>query len=53
MEVKDLLDSLFPALSEALPDVFDPEIYTFDALLWAERLVSNYSLDNPLCIVPV
>lgn len=53
MEVKDLYDSLFPAFSEALPDVFRPEVYTFEALLWAESLVSNYSLDNPLCIVPV
>ncbi|KAL1932934.1 hypothetical protein VTP01DRAFT_8612 [Rhizomucor pusillus] len=53
MEVKDLYDSLFPAFSEALPDVFRPEVYNFEALLWAESLVSNYSLDNPLCIVPV
>ncbi|KAI8100068.1 uncharacterized protein BX664DRAFT_255930 [Halteromyces radiatus] len=51
--LQELYDSLFPAFSDAFPTVFDPSIYTFENLLWAENIISNYTLDNPLVIVTV
>ncbi|KAI7851658.1 hypothetical protein BDC45DRAFT_445119 [Circinella umbellata] len=52
-ELKDLYDSLFPAFTEAFPDTFSAEIYSFEALLWAEYILNNYSLDNSMFIVPI
>ncbi|KAF7722202.1 hypothetical protein EC973_003556 [Apophysomyces ossiformis] len=53
MELQDLYDSLFPSFSEAFPDVFDPSVFSFEALLWAEHILRNHTIDNPLAIVPL
>ncbi|KAG0168983.1 hypothetical protein DFQ28_005287 [Apophysomyces sp. BC1034] len=52
-ELQDLYDSLFPAFSEAFPDIFDQKIYSFEALVWAESIIRNHTIDNPLAIVPL
>ena len=52
-ELQELYSSLFPAFSDAVPDVFDPNIFTFEALLWADNVLNSYSLSNPLVIVPM
>lgn len=53
MDLEDLYNSLFPAFSDAFPTVFDPTIYTADNFLWAENVVSNYTIDNPLVVIPL
>ncbi|KAI8147792.1 hypothetical protein BJV82DRAFT_507046 [Fennellomyces sp. T-0311] len=52
-ELQGLYDSLFPDFTEAFPDIFDPNVYTFDALVWAEQILNNYSLSNPMVVVPL
>ncbi|KAI9263181.1 hypothetical protein BDA99DRAFT_509528 [Phascolomyces articulosus] len=52
-ELQELYDSLFPAFTEAFPDTFDPAVYSFKALFWAEHILNNYSLNNPMGIVPI
>ncbi|ORZ24753.1 hypothetical protein BCR42DRAFT_317551 [Absidia repens] len=53
VDLRGLYDSLFPAFSDTFPDIFDPEIYTFENLLWAENIMTNYTIDNPLVVVPL
>ncbi|KAI8378000.1 uncharacterized protein BYT42DRAFT_496811 [Radiomyces spectabilis] len=53
MEMQELHASLFPALTEECPDIFPAHIFTVDALLWADFILNNYSIDNPLAIVPL
>ncbi|KAI8340520.1 hypothetical protein BC941DRAFT_348088 [Chlamydoabsidia padenii] len=53
MDLQGLYESLFPAFSDAFPSVFDPAIYTPDNFLWAENVISNYTIDNPLVVVPL
>lgn len=52
-ELQDLYSSLFPAFTDAVPDVYHPNIFTFEALLWADNVLNSYSLSNPLVIVPM
>ncbi|KAI9308971.1 hypothetical protein BJ944DRAFT_155197 [Cunninghamella echinulata] len=53
LSVQDLYESLFPAFSDAFPTVFDTQIYSLKKLLWAENIISNYTVDNPLVVVPL
>ncbi|KAI9488531.1 hypothetical protein BDB00DRAFT_847661 [Zychaea mexicana] len=52
-DLQELYDSLFPAFTDAFPDIFRDAIFSFDALLWAEDILNNYSLHNPMVIVPI
>ncbi|CDH54294.1 hypothetical protein RO3G_06808 [Lichtheimia corymbifera JMRC:FSU:9682] len=52
VELQELYSSLFPAFTDAVPDVFHPTTFTFEALLWADNVLNTYSLSNPLVLVP-
>ncbi|KAI9020710.1 hypothetical protein CLU79DRAFT_703687 [Phycomyces nitens] len=52
-ELNDLHESLFPAFSDAFPAIFDPQDYTVQLFGWADMVINNYTIDNPLCVVPL
>ncbi|CAE7353072.1 SETD3 [Symbiodinium sp. KB8] len=45
-QLRDVYDSLFPALSQQLPSVFPAERYTFQAFLWARSSLSSRCFSN-------
>ncbi|OAD72856.1 hypothetical protein PHYBLDRAFT_169118 [Phycomyces blakesleeanus NRRL 1555(-)] len=52
-ELEDLHGSLFPAFSEAFPDIFAPQDYTVQLFGWADMVMNTYTIENPLCVVPL
>ncbi|KAG1224576.1 hypothetical protein G6F35_003933 [Rhizopus arrhizus] len=52
-ELRELYDSMMPEFAEAYPDVFNLEKFDFQSFIWADNLLNNYSIDNPLAIVPL
>lgn len=52
-EIEDLHSSLFPAISDGFPKVFSLDIFTVEALAWADKVVNTFSLDDPFMIVPM
>ncbi|KAI7866154.1 hypothetical protein BDF14DRAFT_1816675, partial [Spinellus fusiger] len=52
-DLEDMYSSLFPAFSDAYPDIFPHKHYTFELFQWADAIMSQYALENPLCIVPL
>eukprot|EP00439_Symbiodinium_sp_Y106_P057382 s3182_g8.t1 len=45
-QLRDVYDSLFPALSQELPNVFPAQRYTFQAFLWARSSLSSRCFSN-------
>ena len=49
-----MYESMVPAFAEAYPSVFDMNLYTIEAFVWADYVISNYSLSgNLFAIVPL
>lgn len=44
---------MMPEFAEAYPEVFNLEKFDFQSFIWADNLMNNYSIDNPLAIVPL
>ena len=53
-ELQEMYESMVPAFVEAYPSVFDPVLYSLEAFVWADYVISNYSLSgNLFAIVPL
>ncbi|KAI8645188.1 hypothetical protein BD408DRAFT_339163 [Parasitella parasitica] len=52
-ELKELYDSLIPAFNEAYPSVFNLNVFSFGAFVWADMILNGYSIQNPLAVVPL
>lgn len=53
MTVEELYNDLFPACSDAYPEIFDTKIYTLKNLLWADNILANYTIPHPHVIIPL
>lgn len=51
--LQEMYESMIPAFAEEYPKVFDISVFTLEALAWADYILNNYSIDNPLAIVPL
>ncbi|GAA5811478.1 hypothetical protein MFLAVUS_004915 [Mucor flavus] len=51
--LQEMYESMIPAFAEEYPKVFDISLFTLEALAWADYILNNYSIDNPLAIVPL
>ncbi|KAI8985972.1 hypothetical protein BDB01DRAFT_721138 [Pilobolus umbonatus] len=52
-DIMELYESMLLPLSESYPDIFDTSIYTPHSLVWANHLLNDYSINDPLAIVPI
>ncbi|RCH80486.1 hypothetical protein CU098_001171, partial [Rhizopus stolonifer] len=43
-DIQEMYESMIPAFVEAYPTVFDAEVYTVEAFVWADYVINNYSL---------
>lgn len=48
-----MYESMIPAFNEAYPDVFNLNVFSFESFVWADMILNNYSIENPLAIVPL
>lgn len=44
---------MIPAFAEEYPEIFDMNVFTLEAFVWADNILNSYSIDNPLAIVPL
>ncbi|KAI8387518.1 hypothetical protein BD560DRAFT_452398 [Blakeslea trispora] len=52
-ELQEMYESMVPAFAEAYPSEFDLGMYSIEAFVWADYIISNYSLSgNLFAIVP-
>lgn len=51
--LQEMYRSMMPDFSDAFPEIFDLSVFSMDAFAWADHLLNNYSIDNPLSIVPL
>ncbi|ORE19341.1 hypothetical protein BCV71DRAFT_177805 [Rhizopus microsporus] len=52
-ELREMYDSMIPEFAEAYPHVFSLDKFSFESFVWADNILNNYSIDNPLAIVPL
>lgn len=53
VELREMYDSMMPDFSRVYPEVFNLEKFDFQSFIWADNIMNNYSIDNPLAVVPL
>ncbi|CAO3697257.1 unnamed protein product [Rhizopus stolonifer] len=53
LELREMYDSMMPDFSRVYPEVFNLDKFDFQSFIWADNIMNNYSIDNPLAVVPL